>query len=122
MNNNNGLNQKYNDLKIYEIDIESEKKMEKKRVIKKLDTNVFCIYFCFCCSRKRENFANTLMDESMNIITDKLDIYNIFRNMYYIEDIKKKCNYIYEDIEISNECKQRLKEISNKIYNSFYQL
>ena len=62
------------------------------------------------------------MDEAMKIITDKLDIYNIFRNMYYVDDIKKKNNYIYEDIEISDECKQKLKEISNKIYNSFYQL
>ena len=60
MNNNNGLNQKDNDLKIYEIDIESEKKMEKKRVIKKLDTNVFCIYFCFCCS-KREKILQILL-------------------------------------------------------------
>ena len=123
LNNNNGLNQNNNDvIKIYEIDKDSEKKIERKNIIKKLDTNIFCTYFCFCFSRKRENFANTLMDEAMKIITDKLDIYNIFRNMYYVDDIKKKNNYIYEDIEISDECKQKLKEISNKIYNSFYQL
>ena len=123
LKNNNGLNQTNNvDIKIYEIDKDSEKKIERKNIIKKLDTNIFCTYFCFCFSRKRENFANTLMDEAMKIITDKLDIYNIFRNMYYVDDIKKKNNYIYEDIEISDECKQKLKEISNKIYNSFYQL
>ena len=123
LNNNNGLNQNNNvDIKIYEIDKDSEKKIERKNIIKKLDTNIFCTYFCFCFSRKRENFANTLMDEAMKIITDKLDIYNIFRNMYYVDDIKKKNNYIYEDIEISDECKHKLKEISNKIYNSFYQL
>ena len=123
LKNNNGLNQNNNvDIKIYEIDKDSEKKIERKNIIKKLDTNIFCTYFCFCFSRKRENFANTLMDEAMKIITDKLDIYNIFRNMYYVDDIKKKNNYIYEDIEISDECKQKLKEISNKIYNSFYQL
>lgn len=58
----------------------------------------------------------------MGIITEKLDIYNIFRNMYYTDDIKKKTNYIYEDLEISEECKEKLKEISHKIYNSFYQL
>ena len=121
-NNNNGLDPSNNNIKIYEIDNYSEKKIEKKNIIKKLDTNIFCTYFCFCFSRKRENFANTLMDEAMKIITEKLDIYNIFRNMYYIDDLKKKNNYIYEDIEISDECKHKLKEISNKIYNSFYQL
>ena len=121
-NNNNGLDPSNNNIKIYEIDNYSEKKIEKKNIIKKLDTNIFCTYFCFCFSRKRENFANTLMDEAMKIITEKLDIYNIFRNMYYIDDLKKKTNYIYEDIEISDECKHKLKEISNKIYNSFYQL
>ena len=121
-NNNNGLDPSNNNIKIYEIDNYSEKKIEKKNLIKKLDTNIFCTYFCFCFSRKRENFANTLMDEAMKIITEKLDIYNIFRNMYYIDDLKKKTNYIYEDIEISDECKHKLKEISNKIYNSFYQL
>jgi len=58
----------------------------------------------------------------MNIITEKLEIYNIFRNMYYVDDIKKKNNYIYEDREISEECKQKLKDISHKIYNSLYRL
>ena len=42
--------------------------------------------------------------------------------MYYVDDIKKKNNYIYEDREISEECKQKLKDISHKIYNSLYRL
>jgi hypothetical protein len=58
----------------------------------------------------------------MGIITEKLDIYNIFRNMYYIDDVKMKSNYEYEDFEISDECKEKLQEISSKIYNSFYKL
>ena len=98
----------------------TDKSSPNERILKKINTNVLCTYFCFCCSRKRKNIANTLLDEAMNIIKDKLDIYNMFRNMYYIDDIKQLNNYKYKDIEFSNECKQKLKEISNKIYNLMY--
>ena len=121
--NNKEFDSNLNNIKIYEHDKEIfDTPIHKKKLIKKLDTNVFCTYFCFCCSRKRENFANALLDEAMGIITEKLDIYNIFRNMYYIDDVKMKSNYEYEDFEISDECKEKLKEISHKIYNSFYKL
>ena len=121
--NNKEFDSNLNNIKIYEHDKEIiDTPIHKKKLIKKLDTNVFCTYFCFCCSRKRENFANALLDEAMGIITEKLDIYNIFRNMYYIDDVKMKSNYEYEDFEISDECKEKLKEISSKIYNSFYKL
>ena len=122
MKNKNVLNINSNSIKMYESENEAEKKVVQYRFVKKLDTNIFCTYFCFCCSRKRENIGNVLLDEAMDIITEKLDIYNIFRNMYYIDDVKKKSNYSYEDLEISDECKEKLKEISNKIYKSFYQL
>ena len=121
--NNKEFDSNLNNIKIYEHDKEIiDTPIHKKKLIKKLDTNVFCTYFCFCCSRKRENFANALLDEAMGIITEKLDIYNIFRNMYYIDDVKMKSNYEYEDFEISDECKEKLKEISSKIYNLFYKL
>ena len=121
--NNKEFDSNLNNIKIYEHDKEIiDTPIHKKKLIKKLDTNVFCTYFCFCCSRKRENYGNALLDEAMGIITEKLDIYNIFRNMYYIDDVKMKSNYEYEDFEISDECKEKLKEISSKIYNSFYKL
>ena len=121
-------NNKEHELNINNIEIyENRKDIVNKQIyqnkyIKKLNTNIFCTYFCFCCSRKRENFGNVLLDEAMYIITEKLDIYNIFRNMYYVDDVKKKTNYEYEDFEITEECKEKLKKISHKIYNSFYDL
>ena len=121
--NNKEFDSNLNNVKIFENDKEIfDTPIRRKKLIKKLDTNIFCTYFCFCCSRKRENFGNALLDEAMSIITEKLDIYNIFRNMYYVDDVKIKSNYEYEDFEISDECKEKLKEISHKIYNSFYKL
>ena len=106
-------------------DYDSEKQntdnsLPKKRVLNKINADILCIYFCFCCSRKRKNVGNALLDEAMNIIKDKLDIYNMFRNLYYIDDIKHINNYEYKEIEFSDECKQKLKEISHRIYNLMY--
>ena len=121
-------NNKEQELNINNIEIYENKKdivnkqIYQNKFIKKLNTNILCTYFCFCCSRKRENFANVLLDEAMSVITEKLDIYNIFRNMYYVDDVKKKTNYEFEDFEITEECKEKLKKISHKIYNSFYDL
>ena len=99
-----------------------DKEIDPKKIINKIETNLFCTYFCFCFVRKRENFGNALLDEAMNIITDKLDIYNMFRNFYFVDEIKKKSNYEYKEFEMSDECKSKLKIVSNKIMDSFYRL
>ena len=119
----NGVDLKIEDVKIYEKDKETnDKVLYQKKLIKKINTNVFCTYFCFCCVRKRENFGNALLDEAMGLITDKLDIYNMFRNFYFIDDIKTKWNYEYKDFEMSTKCKYKLQEISNKMNDSFYRI
>ena len=119
----NGAELNIEDVKIYDNEKQiTDKIINPKRLIKKIDTNIFCTYFCFCCVRKRQNFGNVLLDEAMDIITDKLDIYNMFRNFYFIDDIKAKWNYEYKDIEMSEECKNRLNVVSHKIFDSFYKL
>ena len=117
------LNININDVKIYDNEKQvTDKIFQQNRIIKKIDTNIFCTYFCFCCVRKRQNFGNALLDEAMGIITDKLDIFNMFRNFYYIDEMKAKTNYEYKEFEMSSECKDKLKDVSHKIYDSFYKL
>ena len=114
----------FEDVKIFnnqEIPYEDKPK-DKRKIIKKIETNLLCTYFCFCVVRKRENFGNALLDEAMNIITEKLDIYNMFRNFYFIDDIKKTWNYEYKEFNMSDECKSKLSAVSNKIMDSFYRL
>ena len=121
-NNESDLN--FDEIKIYnnqEMPFE-DKVIDKRKIINKIETNLFCTYFCFCIVRKRENFGNALLDEAMNIITEKLDIYNMFRNFYFIDDLKKKSNYEYKDLDMSEECKSKLSAVSNKIMDSFYRL
>ena len=117
------LNININDVKIYDNEKQvTDKIFQQNRIIKKIDTNIFCTYFCFCCVRKRQNFGNALLDEAMGIITDKWDIFNMFRNFYYIDEMKAKTNYEYKEFEMSSECKDKLKDVSHKIYDSFYKL
>ena len=111
------------DAKVYNYESPAEEKViEQRKIINKINTNLLCIYFCFCFVRKRENFGNALLDEAMNIITEKLDIYNMFRNFYFIDELKKKSNYEYKDFEMSDECKSKLKKVSNKIIDNIYHL
>ena len=119
----NGGELNIEDVKIYENEKQiTDKILDQRRVINKINTNLICTYFCFCFVRKRKNFGNALLDEAMNIITDKLDIYNMFRNFYFIDEMKYTSNYEYKDIDMSTECKKKLKEVSYKIVDSFYRL
>ena len=57
---------------------------------------------CYCKNKKRK-INNILLNESMNIISEKLDIFNIFRNMCLIENINKNLKYDLGIIQISKE-------------------
>lgn len=74
--------------------------------------NNFCVHFGFCCMRRKKNLQNILMDESMNLITEKLDIINIFRTMCLNEEIQFKYEFNIDIIQMSDECINSLKEIN----------
>ena len=86
----------------------------KENIINKIKINRVCIYLCFCFTRKKKMVQNFLLDEGMNIISEKLDIFNIFKKMYkYEESVEKEMNS--KIIEMSNECKLKLNSINNKL-------
>jgi len=70
------------------------------------------IYLCFLCVRRRKIIQNVLLDEGMNIISNKLDIFNIFDALNRDEKLNDKL-WKNENIEMSGECKARLQEINN---------
>jgi hypothetical protein len=43
-------------------------------------------YFCFICLRKRKNIQNILLDEGMKMVSEYLDIINMFKRAF-LEDI-----------------------------------
>ena len=113
-NNNNNNNKEFyrNNMNEFKKDINYKTEKKENRLplkIDKIKINKFYIYCCFCCLRKRNNIRKALIDEGMKIIIEKLDIMNIFKRLYKDEKFQEKMNV--EDIEMSDECKQKIERI-----------
>ena len=93
---------------------DKDKEKQPKGIINKIKVNKFCTYFCFLCVRKRKNIENALIDEGMKVITEKLDIMNLFKKIYRDEVLQEKEKIIDDIIEMSEECKGKLHSL-NKI-------
>ena len=97
------------------IDKNVDTERDNRRKINKIKLSKVDIYLCFFCARKRQNIQNALIDEGMNMISEKLDIINLFIKIHRDEIIQEKMNK--EDIiEMSDKCKRDIQ----KIYISFY--
>ena len=78
INNNNGES---NNNKTY-------REIENNWIIENIkSTDIFVSKFYCCCKKNRKNVYKILINESMNVVKEKLDIFNIFRNICSIEYI-----------------------------------
>ena len=59
---------------------------------------------CFCYPRKIKNIYKMLLKETMEIVTEKFDILNIFRDLCLIGDMRKYSNHNIENIKMSDKC------------------
>ena len=91
-----------------------ENEQEKRNIVSKIKVSRACVYLCFCCMRRRKNIQNFLLDEGMNIICEKMDIFNIFDKMYKDEEVMEKV-LINKNIKMSDECKIKLLSIDNQL-------
>ena len=77
-------------------------------------SDIFISVFYRCCKKNRRNVYKILINESMNVVTEKLDILNIFRNISSIEYINYD-NYVrnnnLDTIKMTEECSKELLEI-----------
>ena len=110
-----------NELDEYDYDLNNisiqDKEQRKENIISKIKMTRACIYLCFCCVRKRKIVQNVLLNEGIGIISNKLDIFNIFDKLYRDEKIHEK--YMkHEVIEMSDKCKANLRNVNNKVYRT----
>jgi hypothetical protein len=84
-----------------------------ENIIKKIKFNSLQFYFCFLCIRKFKNTQNALINEGMKLITEELDIRNLFKNMLKL-GITKEQFYVEDILQMSDECKNKLVDINNK--------
>ena len=79
---------------------------ESKNIVNKVRLNRACIYFWFCFVRHRKTQDNFLITEGMNLISRRLDIFNLFEKIYQQE--QRKETVINKVIPMSDECKAGL--------------
>ena len=84
---------------------ETEKTQRKK--ITKVKFNCVDLYICFLCTRRRKKVENILIDEGMNLFTEKLDVINIFSKLLKLENFEN-INKDAKPLGMSDECKIRL--------------
>ena len=101
------------------LESEQNKKANKKKVkiIKKIQFKRFFIYCGICCLKKRKIIQNILLEEGMKIISESLDIFNIFVRIQKGKKEKQSLIKEKEDtIKMSDMCQTKLKEIHNSLF------
>ena len=97
-----------------ETNIKDEDNQNKENLISKIKIKRRFIYCGFLFIRKKRTVENVLLDEGMNIIKEKLDIFNIFDKVYRSEKIHE--NLIKKELfKMSDECKKKLLSINSKL-------
>lgn len=112
-NEDNNPNKNSFEYDISNMECREEKDIEKEKVeqklIKKIKINRFDICFFLLCIKRRKKIEKILIDEGMNIIIKKLDIINIFYNIYNVEKIQEKLSDDVDKItNMSNKSKKDL--------------
>ena len=111
----NKIHENYYDSSLNNTQIDnSYAKYSDNVIINNVHLNKFFVHICFCCIRKRNNLQNILLDESMNLLSEKLDIINIFKMMCLGKEVKQKYKFDKSMIHMSNECINSLKKIKSK--------
>ena len=121
MNFNNNENKKVNEVEkqtimsnnlmaSHENLNELKKTVEAKNgeIFEEIKINKFFIVFAFCCIRKRKNINNYVLDEGLNLIGKRLDVFNIFKRLYYDEKVQRSYMIGEEEFAMSEECKEKL--------------
>ena len=91
--------------------------LSSERELKSLYINNWTIC-CFWCYRKKKNVNRVLFEEASRIITENLDIINIFNHLYINELMQEKLRIEEKDIEMSENCKNYLHLIHSNSINS----
>ena len=86
-----------------------KEKPNEKNYISKVRINRACIYLWFCFVRRRRIMENVLINEGMDLISRRLDIFNIFEKVYKAE--QNNDPLLNRTFPMSDECKTGVKLI-----------
>ena len=67
---------------------------------------------CFWCSSRKKNVNKVLFEEGSKLITERLDLLNMFSHLYIIELIQKKLGIEAKGMNMSNHCKNNIQIVN----------
>ena len=88
------------------------------------DSNLKSLYInswaipCFWCTSKKKNVNKILFEEGNKIITQRLDIMNMFNHLYMSEIIQQKLGLEVRDMEMTEDFKNSLLSLDSKSYDT----
>ena len=68
---------------------------------------------CFWCTSKKKNINKVLFEEGSKLITERLDILNIFNRLYINEIIEKNLGIGTKDLDMSDKCKYYIRFVKS---------
>ena len=93
---------------IISIDERYKSNEAQRNILDNVNINTFFVIFAFCCIRKRKNMNSFMLEEGLYIIRERLDILNIFKKMYYEEQLQEQLKIKQNEIKMSDSCKKKL--------------
>ena len=84
------------------------------------DSNLKSLYinswtiFCFWCTSKKKNVNRILFEEGNKIMTQRLDIMNMFNHLYMSEIMQQKLGLEVRDMEMTEDFKNSLLSLDSK--------
>ena len=88
----------------------------KERKLTNLYINNLLIY-CFWCTSRKKNINKALFEEGSKLLTQRLDILNMFNHFYAIELMQKNMEIELKDMPMSDNCKNCIQLVN--AYNNF---
>ena len=82
-----------------------------KKDLKNVDIND-CLICCFWCTSRKNNLNKILFEEGSKLITEKLDLMNMFINLSALEKMQKQFGIEVKGQNMTNRCKNNI-----RIYN-----
>ena len=68
---------------------------------------------CFWCTSKKKNINKVLFEEGSKLITERLDILNIFNRLYINEIIEKNLGIGAKDLDMTDKCKYYIRLVKS---------
>ena len=86
------------------------KVIKNEEILENINLNIFCYY----CLKKKKNMDINLLEEGMKVISEKLDIMNLFTKIYQDEKVYDKLLVKVGGVKMSTDCVNNL-DIIKKI-------